>query len=115
MERMKQDTAVAEDGGINSEAPHRCTVYLPAQGWSFAARTGQSILQSAEDAGFEWPSSCRNGTCRTCLCLMHSGTVRYRIEWPGLSRDEKDEGWILPCVAHPTSDVALEVPHAVKV
>lgn len=104
-----------EDGGVNSEQQHSCTVSVAPQGWSFMAGTTQSILQSAEDAGVEFPSSCRNGTCRTCLCLLRSGTVRYHIEWPGLSVDEKEEGWILPCVAHPTSDLVLHVPHAMKV
>ena len=41
--------------------------------------------------------------------------MRYLIAWPGLSVDEKEEGWILPCVAHPTSDVVLQVPYAVAV
>jgi len=38
--------------------------------------------------------------------------VRYRIEWPGLSREEKAEGWILPCVAEAASDVVIEAPAA---
>ena len=37
-----------------------------------------------------------------------SGSVHYRIAWPGVSADEKREGWILPCVAYPTSDLCLE-------
>ena len=41
------------------------------------------------------------------MCLMLEGEIRYRIEWPGLSRDEKEEGWILPCVAHAVT--ALEI------
>jgi hypothetical protein len=36
-----------------------------------------------------------------------SGQVSYRIEWPGLSREEKFQGFILPCVAYPNSDVVL--------
>ena len=36
-----------------------------------------------------------------------SGQVSYRIEWPGLSREEKLQGFILPCVAHPNSDLVL--------
>jgi ferredoxin len=71
-----------------------------------------SILQSAEAAGIALPSSCRNGTCRTCLCRMQSGSVRYLVEWPGLSRDEKKDGDILTCVAVPLSDLVLEAPHA---
>ena len=39
---------------------------------------------------------------------MASGQVTYRIEWPGLSAGEKAEGFILPCVAYPLSDVVLQ-------
>ena len=106
---------MAADGDVNGEQQPTWTVSLAMQAWSFPASTAQSILHSAEDAGLELPSSCRNGTCRTCICLMRSGTVRYVMEWPGLSVDEKEEGWILPCVARPTSNIVLEVPHAVRV
>ena len=64
----------------------------------FSAREGQTLLQAAEQAGLVLPSSCRNGTCRSCLCRAE-GPVRHLIEWPGLSLEEKREGWILPCVA----------------
>lgn len=63
---------------------------------------------SLELGGIDWPSSCRNGTCRTCLGLMLSGTVRYDIEWPGLSAEEKAEGCVLPCVAYPCGDITLQ-------
>jgi hypothetical protein len=34
--------------------------------------------------------------------------VHYEIEWPGLSTEEKLEGYVLPCVAFPCSDVRLK-------
>ena len=66
--------------------------------------------ERARLANFRMESSCRNGTCRTCICLLVSGKVGYRMEWPGLSLDEKREGLILPCVAYPLSDVVIELP-----
>ena len=80
---------------------------------SFAAPEDRPLLLSAELAamdGLKMDSSCRNGTCRTCICKLTSGQVTYRIEWPGLSLDEKREGYILPCVAYPLSDVVIELP-----
>ena len=77
---------------------------------SFAASADVPLLTAAEAAGLAWPSSCRNGTCRTCIRRMIKGAVTYRIEWPGLSREEKQEGWILPCVALPRSDILLQRP-----
>ena len=62
---------------------------------------------AGERAGLALLSACRNGTCRACICRLSSGQVMYRIEWPGLSAEEKQEGYILPCVAYPLSDVVM--------
>ena len=70
----------------------------------------QSLLDSLEGGGVNWPSSCRNGTCRTCLGQLVSGSVRYEIDWPGLTPEEKAEGYVLPCCAYPDSDVVLQDP-----
>ena len=86
------------------------TVLVMPTGQTFAASPEKTLLQSAElanAAGLLIDSSCRNGTCRTCLCVLVSGEVAYRIDWPGLSPDEKRDGFILPCVAYPTSDVEI--------
>lgn len=84
------------------------SVTLLPQQLAFEAAPGATLLAAAEGAGWRLPSSCRNGTCRTCLCRMASGRVAYRIEWPGVSREEKQQGYILPCVAMAESDLVLE-------
>jgi hypothetical protein len=40
------------------------------------------------------------------------GRVRYEIDWPGLSAEEKAQGWILPCVAIACSDLKIENSNA---
>ena len=82
---------------------------VQACGPSFEAPASLPLLLAAQEAGLPLPSSCRNGTCRTCICRLTSGRVVYRIEWPGLSAQEKQEGYILPCVAYPASDVVIEL------
>jgi ferredoxin len=81
-------------------------------GWALQARADQTLLQSLLHAGAALPVSCRNGSCRTCLSRLLHGRVSYRIAWPGLLPEEKVEGWILPCVAYPESDVVIEAPSA---
>ncbi|MDM0087299.1 MULTISPECIES: 2Fe-2S iron-sulfur cluster-binding protein [unclassified Variovorax] len=90
-------------------------VRIAPGGFEFETAPEQTLLRAADAAGIELPSSCRNGTCRTCICLLREGQVRHTIDWPGLSAEEKTEGWILPCVAQPLSDVTLEVPQAFSV
>jgi ferredoxin len=73
----------------------------------FDAPADAPLLLSAERAGLPVVSSCRNGTCRACICQLVSGQVMYRIDWPGLSFDEMQTGCMLPCVAYPVSDVVF--------
>ena len=67
-----------------------------------------TLLDALEMGGVNWPSSCRNGSCRTCIGQLMEGTVRYEIEWPGLTAEEKADGYVLPCVAHVCSNVKLK-------
>jgi len=91
------------------------TVLVEPLGRTFEAPESLTLLEAAAFAGLRLPRSCRNGTCRTCLCRLVSGTVSYTIEWPGVSREEKAEGLILPCVAVAESDLVIEVPDAVEI
>jgi ferredoxin len=88
------------------------SVTIEPDGWKFEADDAVPLLVAAERAGLRLPSSCRNGTCRTCICRMRAGRVGYRIEWPGLSLEEKRDGYILPCVAFAESDITLEADAA---
>jgi ferredoxin len=87
-------------------------VRIEPLGETFEAPESLTILEAAGFANLHLPRSCRNGTCRTCVCRMTEGRVRYTIEWPGLSREEKAEGYILPCVAIAETDVVIEAPDA---
>lgn len=89
---------------------HRITLYPLDAGFSAAEHT--TVLQAAEGAGIVLPNSCRNGTCRTCICRVRRGAVVHVIDWPGLSLEEKRDGYILPCVAQARSDLEIEAPLA---
>jgi ferredoxin len=81
---------------------------MEPSGRVFSAAADRTLLASAAAAGINLPSSCRNGTCRTCLRALHAGRVHYRIAWPGLLPEERHSGaWVLPCVAYPLSDVVM--------
>lgn len=83
------------------------TARVEPEGQQVDAWREHSLLVSLEQGGVNWPSSCRNGTCRTCIGKLQRGAVRYEIEWPGLSAEEKADGYLLPCVAFPCSDLSL--------
>ncbi|NCT81736.1 MAG: 2Fe-2S iron-sulfur cluster binding domain-containing protein [Comamonadaceae bacterium] len=82
-------------------------VTLLPGGETFTATADQTLLQAGLAAGIALPWSCRTGTCRTCISQLVEGRIEYRVEWPGLSYEEKAEGFILPCVAEARSDVTV--------
>lgn len=87
--------------------PRAFTARMEPGGETFTVHADQPLLAAAEQAGVALPSSCRNGTCRTCISRLEAGRIEHRIAWPGLSAEEKAEGFFLPCVAEPRSDLTM--------
>lgn len=97
---------------LTGRAVERFAVTVEPEGWQFEVVAGVSLVESARRAGIVLPTSCRNGTCRTCRCQVISGRVRHLIEWPGLSEEERLDGSILPCVATAESALRIDAPRA---
>jgi ferredoxin len=90
--------------------PRAFAMVIEPGGHFVAVREGESLLEAALRAGLSLPRSCRNGTCRACMCRLVDGEIAYRVDWPGLTKEEKAQDWILPCVALARGDVTLDQP-----
>lgn len=91
-----------------SQSTKQFRIQLVKQGIEFTCATNETILQAALRNGVILANSCRNGSCRTCLCRLQIGQVNHVVEWPGLSFDEKLDGYILPCVATPLTPLIID-------
>jgi CDP-4-dehydro-6-deoxyglucose reductase, E3 len=81
-------------------------VLLAFEGKEYELAAGETVLECLERNGARVASLCRNGACQTCLMRAEDGTVPAAAQ-QGLKQTWRAQGWFLPCVCRPTTDLKL--------
>ncbi|KYH23841.1 ferredoxin [Halalkalicoccus paucihalophilus] len=82
------------------------TIEFVDEGVTLEVAENESILEAAEEAGLDLPYQCRMGVCGVCSGMCEDGEAD-QMEGMFLAESEKDEGYVLTCIAKPRSDMRI--------
>ena len=106
---MSISPSSAIESDSNRTMPKTYTVEIQHQGntHTLTAPADQTILETAQNAGLDLPTSCGAGVCTTCAAQILEGVVD-QTDGMGISTELQEQGYALLCVAYPRSDLKIE-------
>lgn len=93
----------AEGGDDGDSGPASVVVTLDGETHEVSWPRTAKLLDVLLNKGLDAPFSCREGHCGACAVLKKSGDIEMEVN-DVLEQQDLDEGLILACQAHPTSD-----------
>ena len=95
-----ESAAESSDAGVDGA---KVKVHLDGSEFEVTVKEGKTILDTLLAEKYDPPYSCTSGACSTCMAKMIKGSVKMDACF-ALDDDEVEEGYILTCQSHPTTD-----------
>ncbi len=93
-----------EVAAASVEGAARVTIKLDGRTSELELRPDDvGVLEAALRVRSDLPFACRGGVCGTCRALLVEGTVAMDVNY-ALEPEEIEDGYVLTCQSHPTSE-----------
>lgn len=86
----------------------KSVVVFQSAGKEVRCDNGATILDLAEQEAIAVDYSCRSGSCGSCRIKKLEGDIEYDGDPDALDDMEKEEGYILSCIAIPKGRVVVD-------
>jgi ring-1,2-phenylacetyl-CoA epoxidase subunit PaaE len=97
-------TKIATTTTTDTTAKSKISVTVDGRSFDFDLPfNGINILDAALQQGADLPYACKGGVCCTCKAKLLEGQVKMDVHW-GLEHEEIEQGFILTCQSHPTTE-----------
>lgn len=102
--QIKKATTINHQAEV-SGPKSKVSVKLDGRSFDFdlAFSSDTTVLDAALKEGADLPFACKGGVCCTCKARLIEGQVSMDVHW-GLEDEEVEQGYILTCQSHPTSE-----------
>lgn len=98
-----KDTLESEIESHIDEAAVNITIDDDEFEFEYTLSQADSLLDAGNDSGLDMPYSCKGGVCCTCKAKIMEGSAMM-IKNFALTDEEVQDGYILTCQSHPTSE-----------